>query len=373
MRLENLTLQNFKNYEDFKILFSPGLNCIVGRNGSGKTNLLDAIHFLCLTRSALNSVDSELLFPDKNFFWVKGFFNLNDEKTEIVGSFRKPEGKSFTHDKVTYKRFSDHVGQYPVVFMSPNDTDLVRDSGETRRKFFDNLLCQLDKEYLQDLSQYKSVLMSRNALLKNFSERRFIDRELLDTFDDQLIALNFKIYYARKKLLSEFEKFFWETASYISDSNEKVDIKYKTDVSDVGFHASFKNSLEDDIFLGRTSKGVHKDDFIMLMNGEPIKKTGSQGQQKTLVVALQMAKYSLLEKHKGYQPILLLDDIMDKLDEERMQKLINLVARQKVGQVFITDAHPDRIKQYYNSLNVQKKFIQIDNAEIIYEETGKIV
>lgn len=368
MHLEKIQLQNFKNYKDFEVQFSTQLNCIVGKNGSGKTNLLDSIHFLGLTKSAINSSDRLLMLENKPFYSVMGSFTKKDKKYLVSLIYSNKEGKKIALNKKIYEKKSDHIGKFPVVIILPNDTDLIREGSEFRRKFFDNLLCQTNSKYLTDLINYKNIIKSRNALLKQFSDRRYIDRDLLASYDHQILDLNESIYEARKKMAKDLLEPFMEFHTYLTESKEKVSIDYRSEIGELNFNQIYREALEDDIYLQRTTKGSHKDDFVFKINEKSLKNFGSQGQQKSFIIALQLAKYHYLKSILDIKPLLLLDDIFDKLDNERIQKLINMVARGEFGQVFISDANPDRLNSYIEILKQEVKIIHLEAGEIIIKD-----
>ncbi len=368
MHLEKIQLQNFKNYKDFEVQFSPQLNCIVGKNGSGKTNLLDSIHFLGLTKSAISSSDRLLLQDKKPFYSVVGTFSKAEKSDFVSMVYSSKEGKKIALNKNVYEKKSDHIGKFPVVIILPNDTDLIREGSEFRRKFFDNLLCQTNPKYLADLVNYKNIVKSRNALLKQFSERRYIDRDLLASYDEQILELNDSIYEIRKKMSADLITPFLQFHSYLTESKEPVSVDYNSEIGELNFNQIFREALEDDIYLQRTTKGIHKDDFVFKINGKSLKNYGSQGQQKSFVIALQLAKYHYLKSILHTKPLLLLDDIFDKLDNERIQKLINLVARGEFGQVFISDANPERLNSYIEILKQDVKIIHLEAGEIIVKD-----
>lgn len=365
MHLEKIQLQNFKNYKDFEVQFSPQLNCIVGKNGSGKTNLLDSIHFLGLTKSAVTTSDRLLMLENKPFYSVIGHFNKAEKNHLVSLVYSSKDGKKIALNKKVYEKKSDHIGKFPVVIILPNDTDLIREGSEFRRKFFDNLLCQTNPKYLSDLVNYKNLIKSRNALLKQFSERRYIDRELLASYDDRILDLNSSIYDARKQMEKDLVNPFLEYHAYLTESKENVSVEHRSEVGELNFNQIYREALEDDIYLQRTTKGIHKDDFVFKINNKSLKNYGSQGQQKSFVIALQLAKYNYLKSILDIKPLLLLDDIFDKLDNDRIQKLINLVARGEFGQVFISDANPERLNSYIEILKQEVKIIHLEAGEIV--------
>lgn len=368
MYLENISLFNFKNYEELNIDFHERLNCIVGTNGSGKTNLLDAIYFLCLGKSAFNNIDSQLILHESPFFMLKGLF-WRDNKSFLVHSSLKNRGKKvFQCNHESYEKLSKHIGRFPVVLIAPNDTDLIREGSEERRKFFNNLISQLDFSYLESLIYYNFLLNNRNALLKQSDDIRLLDKDLLATYDEKLIELNEILYQKRKYYLDKFIPLFFKNYHTISQQKEKVNLIYTSSVEKIDFVTEFKNALQKDFILQRTTLGVHKDDFKFELDTFPLKKYGSQGQQKSFVIALKLAMFELLAQEKEFKPILLLDDIFDKLDENRIEMLVQMIYNEEFGQVFITDASPSRVKRLVEKYQLKLHYIQIQKGEINYEQ-----
>ncbi|MCY7360125.1 MAG: DNA replication and repair protein RecF [Rudanella sp.] len=378
MHLEKLSLTNFKSYEDARFQFGQQVNVIVGPNGSGKTNLLDAIYFLSLTKSAFHSQDILNINHDADFFIIDGSFVTGEEPvtnaehkrvTQITISLQKGQRKILLADKKPYERVSEHIGRFPLVLMAPNDTDLVREHAEDRRHFFDGVLSQLDTDYLRDYLAYQQVLKQRNSLLKLFadseSHRRTgrtgaqVDNDLLDTYDEPLLNLADRIHDRRQRFVQEFLPAFCRHYSFLSEAREAVDITYESEVGKPDFREEFRHFRRRDTMLQRTTMGVHKDDYLFTIAGVPLKKFGSQGQQKTFVIALKMAQFDQLQAEKQVKPILLLDDIFDKLDDQRIGKLIELMERDTFGQLFITDARPERTRQLLESVKAEVRFFEV--------------
>lgn len=365
MYLEKLSLTNFKNYEDGRYVFGQQINVIVGPNGSGKTNLLDAVYFLALSKSAFQSQDSLSILHDADYFIIDGVFEEREGHTvQITISLQRGQRKVLMADKKPYERISEHIGRFPVVLIAPNDTDLVREHSEDRRHFFDGVLSQLDPDYLRNYLMYQQVLKQRNSLLKLFAERNQVDNDLLDTYDEPLLDLGQKIHDRRKQFVEEFLPSFQTHYAYLSDQREEVSIIYESEVSNLDFTGEFRHFRRRDTVLQRTTMGVHKDDYGFLIgNGDspsvPLKKFGSQGQQKTFVIALKLAQFDALEAEKQVKPILLLDDIFDKLDDQRIHKLIRQMDEGAFGQLFITDARPERTQELLRILKADVRFFQI--------------
>ncbi|MGV3503063.1 MAG: DNA replication/repair protein RecF [Adhaeribacter sp.] len=342
MLLENLSLLYFKNYEEADISFSPHINCFIGDNGSGKTNLLDAIHYLSMSKSAFTTSDLQNIKQNEDYFMVRGRFLSGHKKDTIQCTFRAGQKKVITHNKVAYEKVSEHIGRYPVVLISPYDTDLVREGSEERRKYFDSLLSQLDHDYLDTLIHYNYLLKQRNSLLKQFAERHYFDRDYLQILDEQLVPAGEKIARRRQVFLEEFSPIFQRHYQHLTESGEQVELQYKSHLPGASFASLLENARHKDLLLQRTTVGPHKDDFTFVMNNWPIKNYGSQGQQKSYVISLKLAHFEIVARHQGQKPLLLLDDIFDRLDEKRITKLMELVADHTFGQLFITDSHLER-------------------------------
>ncbi|MFT3992693.1 MAG: DNA replication and repair protein RecF [Dysgonomonas sp.] len=336
MILERLSILNYKNIEQAEINLSPKINCFLGSNGMGKTNLLDTIYYLSFCKSYINPIDSQNINHNADFAVLQGWYQLDGKLEEFFCSLRRKQKKQFKRNKKEYERLSDHIGLLPLVMVSPSDTDLISGGSDERRKFMDLFLSQFDKEYLHSLIRYNKALLQRNALLKADT---IIDDTLLELWDDQLIAEGEIIFKKRKNFIKEFIPIFQKFYDFICLSNEKVELKYESHFSEGDFASLLKQRREKDKIIGYTTVGIHKDDLDMLMEGYSIKRVGSQGQNKTYVVALKLAQFDFLRKASSTTPILLLDDIFDKLDSSRVEQIITLVLDKDFGQIFITDTN----------------------------------
>jgi DNA replication and repair protein RecF len=363
MYLQRISLTNFKSYEFGNFDFSKRINCIVGENGSGKTNLLDAIYFLALTKSSISTQDILCINHEAEYMMIDGIFANIDANTnkeaQITCSFQKGQKKAVLHDKKPYEKLSEHIGKFPVVLLSPNDTDIVREGSEERRKFFDGVIAQLDHEYLENLLLYNRILAQRNSLLKQFAEKNYFDADLLDIYSDPLVEYALKIHATRLIFLAKFLPIFKKHYANLSESREEVSLVYESEVMQKGFENIFGKNRQRDLAAQRTTMGIHKDDFLFEINNFTLKKFGSQGQQKSYVIALKLAQFELLASEKGFQPILLLDDIFDKLDDRRIQQLIEMMIDGTFEQVFLTDARPERTQQLLNHLNVPIQYFDV--------------
>jgi DNA replication and repair protein RecF len=362
MHLQKISLAYFKSYEYESFEFSERVNCIVGETGSGKTNLLDAIYFLALTKSSISNQDALSINHEAEYMMIEGDFEISGElhKSQLITvSLQRGQKKAVLRDKKAYERISEHIGRFPVVMLSPNDTDIIRDGSEERRKFFDGVMAQLDSEYLENLLQYNRLLLQRNSLLKQFSERNYTDDLLLDIYSDPLVEVSLKLYQSRNQFVTEFLPIFKKHYNTLSDAREAVEMIYESEVGAEIFTQIFRKNRQRDLAAQRTTMGTHKDDFIFEINGFTLRKFGSQGQQKSFVIALKLAQFEMLTKVKGFPPLLLLDDIFDKLDDRRIQQLITMMVDGTFSQVFITDARPERTRQLLGDLGVEVKYFEI--------------
>lgn len=367
MHLDKLTLYNFKNYEDAGLELSPGVNCFFGLNGSGKTNLLDAIYYLSLTKSASHASDLQNIRQGENQFFIKGSFLNKKNRTEVLCSFVQGSKKLMSEDGTEYKKMAEHIGKYPLVLIAPNDIELIWDGSEQRRKFFDGMLSQMDHAYLENLITCTQLLRQRNGLLKLFSERGSVDQDLLDSYDEKLIPAATSIHEKRKSFLVRyhplFEKWYKELAG--KEAREKVSITYRSDLEEINFADLLKKNLQRDILLQRTTSGIHRDDFLFTLNTGELKKFGSQGQQKSFLIGLKLAEFQVLEESSKKKPLLLLDDIFDKLDDNRIIKLMSLVSEGSFGQIFITDARSGRSREILKEAGVKARIFEVEDGRII--------
>ena len=342
MILKSLRLTNFKNHPESHFEFEDRVNCVLGKNGIGKTNMLDAIYYLSFTKSAVGSQDRLTITHEARAFTVFGTY---DELTVAI-QFEKGKVKTVKIDGQEPDRLSDVIGKVPLVIVLPDDTSMIKEGSEERRKFFDGAISQFDEEYLHALLQYNKLLKQRNSLLKQ-EEGKQVNMQLLDTYDDQLIPLAIKISERRSVMKETFLPFFQKNYADLHEGGEVPELHFKSHV-DASFEAKFKSSIQRDIIMRRTLMGSHRDDFEFLLDGEMIKKFGSQGQQKTFIIALKLALYDFLRAETGKKPLLLLDDIFDKLDDSRISLLVSLLLDNKrFQQIFISDARKDRSKELF--------------------------
>lgn len=345
MHFQEINISQFKNHEERHFVFSEFCNVVVGSNGSGKTSLLDALHFLCLTKSAFSSQDATCVLHGTTYFALKAKVQEQKQAIEIVCSYALNEKKALLIDKKSVEKFTEHIGRLPVVLMTPFDTDMIRDGAETRRKFLDNAIAQIEPKYLVSLMRHNKILLQRNAILKQFVEQNYVDQDLINTYNHSILPYCKEIYQFREAFIVEFLPHFQYYYGFLTDHNEAVSINYISDCAQANFEEIFLSKLKDDLTAQRTTTGTHKDDLVFEIKGFGLKKYGSQGQQKSFVLAMKLALYTLISAKKNKKPILLMDDIFDKLDEVRISKLLALIDSDNFGQVFITDARPERSKQ----------------------------
>lgn len=369
MYLQKLQLLNFKNYAEAELEFSWTVNCFVGYNGTGKTNLLDAIHYLSLCKSFFNPVDSQQIRYGQDLFVIQGVFQKDGIGEKIYCGMKRSQKKQFKRNKKEYQRLADHIGLFPLVMISPNDSILVTEGSEERRKFVDNVISQTDNSYLDTLIRYNKSLSGRNALLRGFREQGNYDPELLDVFDEQLRQHGEAIHLKRREFLDRFTPIFHEHYRFLTDEAEEIALRYESQLNETSFGEGLPEARERDLFLQRSTFGVHKDDLTFSIYGHPLKKSGSQGQQKSFLIALKLGQYAYLYEKKGFKPLLLLDDIFDKLDSRRIRRLMEIVIRENFGQLFITDTEEDRIRAVFRELEVQPRVFRIFSGAI--EETSE--
>lgn len=367
MHLQSIKLNNFKNYSEIDLGFSNNINCFVGNNGVGKTNLMDAIYYLSFSKSYFNSVDSQNIKYGESFFAIHGNYSMPDcEELQMVSCVQRREGgKQLKFNKKAYQRFSDHIGKIPLVMISPYDQDLINAGSDMRRKFLDGIISQTDRQYLDTLIMYQKSVEQRNALLKQFCENRFFEEEQLKLWDEQLVRLGTPIFERRKEFLKDFEDLFHQYFTLISSSAEKVSVFYDSQLNSADFSEALQEAWKKDSYAQHTSVGVHKDDLVFQIDdGMPIKKFGSQGQQKTFVLALKLAQFEYIAQVRKMKPILLLDDVFDKLDIERVRQLIHLVGSDRFGQVFLTDTQQGRVEAIFENTEIEHAVFTISGNNI---------
>ncbi len=345
MLLKTLNLINYKNFENQSFNFNKKVNCFVGPNGVGKTNILDAIYHLSFGKSYFNPISSQCIKHGTDFFVIDGRYLKTNSEEKIVVSLKKGQKKVIKRNAKAYERFSDHIGFLPLVIISPADRDLITEGSDLRRKFIDSVISQNDKYFLEHLIQYNRILTQRNALLKHFAANGTFDTDTLEVYNEQMSDLGTIIHQKRQNFLSGFTPLFKKKYQRISNQSETVGLNYKSQLSSETLDKLLKNSINKDRALQYTSVGIHKDDIEFKIGDYPIKKFGSQGQQKSFLIALKIAQFEILKTQSGNTPILILDDIFDKLDAKRVESIISLVKDANFGQLFISDTHADRTEK----------------------------
>jgi DNA replication and repair protein RecF len=358
LQLNSITLTQFKNYRYQQFSFNKRIVGISGSNGIGKTNLLDAIYYLCFTKSYFSRTDASNMTAGCQGFRLEGTFDRNGEDHRVVCILRENGKKEIVLDDETYERFALHVGRFPCVFIAPDDTRIITEGSEERRRYIDALISQVDLSYLQRLIKYNKVLQQRNSYLKSLAENRLRpDATLLDTYDTQLADDGTYIHEKRTSCMRKCTQLVNSFYTRISGSNEQVLMTYESQLHKKSFAALLHESRERDIYLQRTTTGTHKDELILELGSQPFRNLASQGQRKSMLFAMKLAEFSMLKEAKGFAPLLLLDDVFEKLDAERMHNLLEWVCVENDGQIFITDTHEERIKQHLDKVGGEYEIV----------------
>ncbi|NPA43894.1 MAG: DNA replication and repair protein RecF [Chlorobi bacterium] len=344
-------------------MFSKKLNCFTGNNGAGKTNILDAIFYLSFTKSYFNTSDVMNINSENNFFLIEGFYEKNNKTEHIYCAFNNKK-KIFKRNDKTYKKFSEHIGLIPIVMISPDDSVLITGSGEERRKYIDSVISQYDKEYLHNLIKYNKVIQQRNKLLKNNLQTGKFDKFTIEIYNEQLVEYGTFIFKKRNDFISDLHKIFSEYYKKISKGNEEISLDYQSHLINNNLHDLLNSSLEKDKILGYTTKGIHRDDLSFKINEYSLRKTGSQGQQKTFLIALKFAQYDFVKEINKIKPLLLLDDIFDKFDADRVEEIIKITSNDNFGQIFITDTNPERVKKLIDKEKDDFKLFNVKEGKI---------
>jgi len=356
---KQISLTQFRNYSFEQFNFKQNIIGICGKNGSGKTNLLDAIYYLCFTKSSFNRPDNQSVKDGNAGFRIEGDFTKDDEEKNIVCILRENNRKEFSVDDEAYKRFSEHIGKFPCVMIAPDDVSLITEGSEERRKFIDTLLSQLQHDYLEQLISYNKILQQRNSFLKFAAERNSYDESLLEILNNQLLEKGNFIYERRKKFLNEFLPQVLQQYISIADKDDKLLLEYESQLNGQSFEQLLNQNLQRDLYLQRTGCGIHKDNVLIELHQSGFKNIASQGQRKSLLFAFKLAAFITLKENKGFAPILLLDDVFEKLDETRMQNLLEYVCVQSGAQVFITDTHKERLQQAFMKIGKDYDLIEL--------------
>jgi len=364
MYLKTLALINFRLCSEQEFSFLPGVNCFIGNNGSGKTNVLDGIHYLSLCKSYINPSDGQQIQEGKDFFMIQGNFFKDQRDEQVSCTVKRNQKKQFRRNKKDYEKLSDHIGLFPVVMISPYDINLIFEGSEERRRFLDNALSQTDPEYLEVLIRYNRVLNQRNSFLKQNQGSYPFDDTLLGIFDEDLSKLGTRIFEKRKEFIEVFEPLFQKHYQFMTDGAEVVDMTYESSLFEQDYSNGLSNSRSKDLLLERTSFGIHKDDLEFFLKGMALKRSGSQGQQKSFLIALKLAHNTYLQGKLGYKPILLLDDIFDKLDDLRVEKLMDMVISEEFGQVFVTDTNSERMERIFKRMKHSYGRFMMQNGQV---------
>lgn len=364
MTLKHLSIINYKNLAQVELELSPKINCFVGNNGMGKTNLLDAVYYLSFCRSYTNPVDSQIIKHDADVCMLQGRYELEGQEgeEEIYCGLRRRQKKQFKRNKKEYEKLSDHIGFIPLVMISPADIEIIQGGSEERRKFMDMAISQFDKAYMHALIRYNNALQQRNATLK--MDDNEIDFTLLELWEDQMAGEGELIFEKRQAFVKEFIPVFDEFYKRISLSNEKATFDYVSQLRENNFREALRQTRRRDIAVGHTTTGIHRDELEMLLDGFPIKKVGSQGQNKTYFVSMKLAQFHYLLKTGKRTPILLLDDIFDRLDANRVEEIVKLVSSEDFGQIFISDTNRESFDNILERINNSHHIYSVENGEI---------
>jgi DNA replication and repair protein RecF len=364
MYLQKLNLLNFKTYSELNIEFSPKLNCFVGNNGVGKTNLFDSIYYLAFCKSYFNSLDVNNIKHTCDFFMIQGEFVIDGRTERVQCALKRDQKKRIRRNDKDYLKLADHIGLIPLVMVSPADTSLILEGSEERRRYMNGVISQYDRQYLDDVIRYNKALAQRNRLLKEFARGKYFDEDSLFIWDDQLCFLGDRIFQRRTDFISKLLPIFQYYYDYISSGHEQVELKYLTHAGNGNLSDLMRDAHERDKQLQFTSVGIHRDDLLLELSGYPMKQQGSQGQQKTYLVALKMAQFDFLKKISAVRPLILLDDVFDKLDANRVTQIIKLVSEDHFGQIFITDTNLPHLRSILSDLSAEYRLFGVTDGEI---------
>jgi len=364
MYIEELSLVNFKNFEQAQMKFSPGLNCFIGNNGAGKTNLMDAIYYLSFCKSFINPVDLQNIRHNEEFFVIQGKYRRLESEENIYCGLKKGQKKHFKRNKKEYKKLSEHIGLLPLIVITPSDINLIMGGSDERRKFIDTVISLYNQQYLDSLIKYNRALLQRNNLLRQFATTNTFHAESLEIWDDQLVYHAQIIHQERKTYIEKFLPVFQNYYDLISGGDETIGIEHQSQMYEGDFAGQLQRARQRDRILQFTTTGIHKDDLDFRLGTFPIKKLGSQGQKKTFLVALKLAQYDFIKKISGFTPILLLDDIFDKLDKHRVEEIVKLVAKDHFGQIFITDTNREHLDRIISHVDTEYRIFTVNNGAI---------
>ncbi len=369
MWLKRISIVNYKNLEQAELSFSRKMNCIIGKNGMGKTNLMDAVYYLSFCKSATNPIDSQNIRHGQDFFVLQGFYETDGgDPEEVYCGLKRRQKKQFKRNKKEYTRLSDHIGLIPLVMVSPADTLLIAGGSEERRRFMDVVISQFDREYLDALIRYNKALLQRNTLLKAELEP---DEELMNVWEEMMASTGEVVFRKRRQFIEEFIPIFQSYYAYISQNREQVKLSYQSYAAEGDLLTLLRENRQRDRVMGFSLKGIHKDDLIMQLGEFPMKREGSQGQNKTYLIALKLAQFEFLKRTgSGTTPLILLDDIFDKLDALRVEQIVKLVAGDNFGQIFITDTNRDHLDRILKKIEGDYKLFEVENGEVSERKEG---
>ncbi len=364
MYIESVSIVNFKNLKDVQVEFSPKLNCLIGNNGAGKTNLMDAVYYLSFCKSFFTAVDQFNINHDEQFFMLSGNYRRFDSSETITCGLKKGQKKQFKRNAKIYKRLAEHIGLLPLVMITPSDVNLILGGSDERRKFMDGVISQFNQNYLDDLLKYNRALLQRNNLLKQFAAERYFEQELLSVWDEQLMEYGTRIHDERQKFVEKLIPVFQRYYTSISQGNEKVGLTHQSDLYTKSFAELMQEAQRKDRMAQHTTTGIHKDDLVFNIDKYPIRKLGSQGQKKTFLVALKLAQFDFIKEISGMSPILLLDDIFDKLDSSRVEQIVKLVSDEQFGQIFMTDTNREHLDIILEKIDTGYRIFNVNSGQI---------
>lgn len=365
LKIRELHIENFKNIGSVHLEFDTRFICFVGENGAGKTNLLDAIYYASMGKSYYPGNDSRNIRFNHNYFNIRQINDLNGEITEIFIALVNGGKKKIKANQTDYEKISDHIGRYPVVMVTPYDLDLIDSTGKEKRKFIDRMISQINRHYLLHLMTYNKAVIQRNALLKWMNEKGKNDKRLLQTYDKVLQEHSEPVYRLRTHYIAELNKIARDYYAEISKPGEQIELSYISVLLETTMEKILENEVERDIGAGKTTSGIHKDDIRIELDGKDAQFFASQGQKKSIVLAIKLAEYSLIKQDKKFSPVLLLDDLTDKLDEKRFKNLLHLIAGKDFGQIFITDTSKDKLSALLSAEKCDFTMFEVRKGEII--------
>lgn len=364
MQIENISIVNFKNLKEVQIDFSPKLNCFIGNNGAGKTNILDAVYYLSFCKSFSTSIDQLNINHEEGFFMLNGNYQRLESKENISVGFKKGANKQFKRNSKVYKKLIEHIGLLPLVMITPSDFNLIMAGSDERRKFMDGVISQYNQNYLDDLLKYNRALQQRNILLRQFATERYFDADLLELWDAKLIEHGKSIHEQRSEFVKKLIPVFQHYYSFISQDNEKVSLVHQSGLYTNDFETLLKESVQKDRAIQYTTQGIHKDDLVFYIGDYPMKKLGSQGQKKTYLASLKLAQFDFVKQISGLKPILLLDDIFDKLDQYRVEQIVKVVAGEQFGQIFLTDTNREHLDSIIKKMDTDFRIFKVDSGKV---------